>query len=314
MLIISEVSKVTENIYLLDPVWSAYLIVGKELALIEAGVSPSVPTYIENIKKFGFKPEDISYIVVPHAHSDHRSGFALLLDHTPKAKILAHALGVKPLKHPEIPEPRREFARNWQTKPVEVSKTLKEGDVLDFGEGIKLKVLETPGHSDDGISLYDEENMTLFVSDALGAYKPWNNNWVPNPFQDFGSYFKSVEKLTKLPVKTLIPGHNGVPTGPDAQRALTNSLKTAHEWETKIHEEIKRSTQSADQVTSKFLNGFDRELKRAPAKLQPIGTLYPYRYIIYMSVNAYVRNLESRKKIERAFPDLPYFKAANLPP
>jgi len=314
VVIISEASKVTENVYLLDIVWSTYLVAGEELALVEAGVSPKVPTYIENIKKFGFKPEDISYIVVPHAHSDHRSGFALLLDYMPKAKVVAHALGVEPLKHPEIPEPRREFARGWQTKPVEVSKTVKEGDILDLGGGVKLKVLETPGHSNDSFCLYDEKNKMLFASDATGAYIPWTNNWIPNPFYDLGSYYKSIERLTKLPVKTLAPGHNGVATGPDAKTAIENSLRTAKEWEAKIFEEITRGPKSVDQLASIFIEGFNRELERVPPKLQPIGTLYPYRYIIYMAVNSYLRSLEAQRKIEKAYPDLPYYKAVDLGP
>jgi glyoxylase-like metal-dependent hydrolase (beta-lactamase superfamily II) len=308
-LIITEATKITENIYLLDTVWSTYLVVGEELALVEAGVSTCVPTYIENIKKFGFKPEDISYIVVPHAHSDHRSGFALLLNYMPRAKIFAHALGVKPLKHPEIPEPRREFARNWQTRPVEVSKTLKDGDIMDLGAGVKFKVLETPGHSDDSFCLYDEKNMALFVSDAAGAYIPWTNDWVPNPFYDLGLYYKSIERLKKLPVKTLAPGHNGVATGPDAKKAIENSLKTAKRWETKILEEVAKGPKGPDQLASIFLKRFENGLKKASSELRTIGSLYPYRYVIYMAISAYLRGMESQRKIEKAFPDLPYFKA-----
>lgn len=311
VLIITKPSKITENIYLLDTVWSSYLVTGKELALVEPGVSTNVPLYIKNIKKFGFKPQDISYIIVPHAHSDHRSGFASLLEYMPKAKIVAHSLGVETLKHPEIPPPLREFSRDWKTKPVEVSKTVKEGDLLDLG-GVKLKVLETPGHSNDSISLYDENSLSLFVSDALGAYTPWNNDWIPNPFYDLNKYYDSLEKLTKLPLKTLIPAHNGVTTGSDAKSAINNALKTAREWEKEIFEETRNGPVSADQVAGTLIERYNKEFDEAKPEHRTIGMIYPYRYIIHRSVSSYCKELELRKKIEIAYPDLPYFKAATL--
>ena len=311
VLIITKPSKIAENIYLLDTVWSSYLVTGTQLALVEPGVSTNVPFYIKNIKKFGFNPEDISYIIVPHAHSDHRSGFASLLEYMPKVKIVAHSLGVETLKHPEIPTPLREFSRDWKTKPVDVSKTVKEDDLLDLG-GVKLRVIETPGHSNDSISLYDEKSLSLFVSDATGAYMPWNNNWIPNPFYDLKKYYDSLEKLTKLPLKTLIPAHNGVTTGSDAKSAINNALKTAREWEKEIFEEIGKGPMSPDQVAGTLIGRYNKEFEKAKSEHRTIGMTYPYRYIIHRSASSYCKELELRKQIEIAYPDLPYFKATTL--
>jgi len=311
VLIITEPSKIADNIYLLDNVWSSYLVTGTELALVEPGVSTNVAVYIKNIKRFGFNPEDISYIIVPHAHSDHRSGFASLLEYMPNVKIVAHSLGVETLKHPEIPPPLREFSRGWKTKPVEVSKTVKEGDLLDL-RGVKLRVIETPGHSNDSISLYDEKSQSLFVSDATGAYMPWNNNWVPNPFYDLKKYYDSLEKLAKLPLKTLIPAHNGVTTGSDAKSAMGNALKTAREWEKEIFDEIRKGPVSPDQIALTMIGRYNKEFDRAKSEYRAIGMIYPFRYIINRSVSSYCRELQLRKRIEIVYPDLPYFRATSL--
>jgi glyoxylase-like metal-dependent hydrolase (beta-lactamase superfamily II) len=305
MLIITEASKITKDVYLLEPVWSVYLVVGEELALIEGGISTSAPTVIENIKKFGFSPEDVSLIVIPHDHTDHRSGVGFLLDHMPKAKVVAHSLSVEKLEHPEIPETYKSthpFAKDWRAKPVEVSRTLKEGDTVGLGGDVELKVLETPGHSKDSICLYDEKRMTLFSSDSVGVFIPWINDVIPNPFYDLRIHLKSLKRLVELPVKTLAFGHCGVATNQDAKTTLQLSLKRTEEWENEILEEL-RQPESKDHLSNVFLDRFDKGLSsaRADPKFQKLIEVYPYRYIIKLAVSRYLEFLIKEKKLKELY-------------
>lgn len=73
--------KIAEGIYYIDAevfgisgFTSVYLIVGEEMALIEAGPSKSSRIIIEGIKRLGFEPCDISYLIVTHIHLDHGGG------------------------------------------------------------------------------------------------------------------------------------------------------------------------------------------------------------------------------------------------
>jgi glyoxylase-like metal-dependent hydrolase (beta-lactamase superfamily II) len=56
----------------------------------------------------------------------------------------------------------------WTIRPSRATTTLTEGDRIDLG-GRTLTVLHTPGHSPDGISLFEEREGLLFVGDAFNA-------------------------------------------------------------------------------------------------------------------------------------------------
>ncbi len=64
---------------------------------------------------------------------------------------------------------------------------LHEGDVLEV-EGAKVKVLATPGHTPDHLSLLEEEEGWLFTGDCIiGA--------ASSAFQDLGAYMKTLKRL-----------------------------------------------------------------------------------------------------------------------
>ena len=86
-------------------------------------------------------------IINTHGHWDHTGGNADL-KRTCGGRILIHAA-----------EERRGFTPDGY---------LEEGDTISFGPEV-LRVLETPGHSPGGISLYLAEEQVVFVGDLLFA-------------------------------------------------------------------------------------------------------------------------------------------------
>ena len=57
----------------------------------------------------------------------------------------------------------------WAIVPIAPTELLADGDVLDLGGGRKLHVWHTPGHTIDGISLFDEASGGLFGGDTIMA-------------------------------------------------------------------------------------------------------------------------------------------------
>jgi glyoxylase-like metal-dependent hydrolase (beta-lactamase superfamily II) len=57
-------------------------------------------------------------------------------------------------------------AAHWSIAPSRASTLLEDGDVVDLGHRT-LRVIHTPGHSPDGISLLDERSGLLFTGDAV---------------------------------------------------------------------------------------------------------------------------------------------------
>lgn len=90
---------------------------------------------VKEIKSQGY---ELKYIINSHSHHDHVKGNRFFQKRT-GAKII-----------------------NYQTG-------LRENNFIQFGQ-VKLKVIETPGHTSDCICLYSEKNIftgdTLFVGDS----------------------------------------------------------------------------------------------------------------------------------------------------
>ncbi|HHV80034.1 MAG TPA: MBL fold metallo-hydrolase [Firmicutes bacterium] len=82
-------------------------------------------------------------------------------------------------------------------------RTLKEGDIIKVGE-VELKVLETPGHTPGGISLFAEE--VVFTGDTLFAGSIGRTDFPGGSFRDIIKSIK--EKLLPLGDNIrVLPGH-----------------------------------------------------------------------------------------------------------
>jgi len=121
----------------------AYLI-GDEKTRLAAVVDPAgaVDRILRLAQDHSLK---IIYVINTHSHSDHTSG----------SQELASAAGAKIVMHKK--------ARATKHLAVE------DGDVISVGE-LRIKVIYTPGHSPDGISLLVEDKLltgdTLFIGEC----------------------------------------------------------------------------------------------------------------------------------------------------
>lgn len=80
---------------------------------------------------------------------------------------------------------------------------VKEGDTFDLG-GATLKVYETPGHTQGGISLLYEEKNLLFIGDATGFFV-----WLfSDETTDLDTYMAAVQKMYDLNCDGYLGGHN----------------------------------------------------------------------------------------------------------
>jgi hydroxyacylglutathione hydrolase len=145
-----------------------YLIYGKHVTLIDAGVAGYSETLSAYLAETGRSPGEIKRIVLTHAHPDHIGG-ALGIRRATGCTIAAHAGDV-----PWIEDVDRQVAERpvpgFHTLvegPVKVDQVLADGDVLDLGDGASLRVLHTPGHAAGHVSLVYGEDGVLFAGDAI---------------------------------------------------------------------------------------------------------------------------------------------------
>jgi hydroxyacylglutathione hydrolase len=129
----------------------------------------------------------LQYILITHKHADHCDATADVAKVFPGAQIVMHELDVHAIG-------------SLAGKALLV----RDGDDLPFGEGVRVRMLHTPGHT-DGSSSYVFKSVvftgdTLFAASVGGAY---------GDASTYGDILNSVRsKLFTLPDETIVmPGH-----------------------------------------------------------------------------------------------------------
>jgi glyoxylase-like metal-dependent hydrolase (beta-lactamase superfamily II) len=229
-----------DNIYVIDTkmfdfdhYMSAFLVEGKEIALIDTGLPNQLTAVLAGMKAHGFSASDISYIFVTHAHPDHCGNVTPLLRESPKAKVYIHPLGSEPLTDPSIELavrkktiPPKMAMRIGEMEPVPPSRIqyLNDGDVFDLGNGEKLRIIFAPGHQPDGIVIFEEKNKGLFINDLVGNYLPDADAHYPlnPPGSDHKQAIESLQKLMALPIAYLYLGHYGISDRP--KQVMTQAI------------------------------------------------------------------------------------------
>ena len=215
------------NVYVIDTkMWgfnhyhSAYLIEGKELALIDTGESNQIEAVRSGIKAHGFSMSDILYIFVTHTeHIDHAGNVAPLLRDCPKANVYINPIGEKALIDPSSTrlKERMSLAMQARVAPVEPVppsriRYLNDGDVFNLGNGEELKIIFAPGHQPSGIVILEEKNNGLFINDLVGnCFTDADSHYPLIPLgSDPEQIIESLKKLIHLPVGYLYLGHYGI--------------------------------------------------------------------------------------------------------
>jgi glyoxylase-like metal-dependent hydrolase (beta-lactamase superfamily II) len=99
--------------------------------------------------------------------------------------------------------PHSDFTiENYTFNTAEPTQVLQEGDVLDLGDRT-LEVLHLPGHSAGCIALYDKRSQVLFSGDVIYDGELLDELHCSN----ISDYINTYERLQKLPIDTVYPGH-----------------------------------------------------------------------------------------------------------
>ena len=172
----------------------SYILLGKKVCLIDAGVWATVPLLQNYLKQIGRSPEEVSMVPLTHAHPDHIGG-CLAIKKASNAPFYAHR-GDRPwIEDIEKQYRERPIPNLFELieGPVPISRELKEGDTLSWDQGKTVRVFETPGHSVGSLSFLLEEEGVLITGDAIPAAGS-----LPI-YVDPQASVQSIQKLRKVP-------------------------------------------------------------------------------------------------------------------
>jgi glyoxylase-like metal-dependent hydrolase (beta-lactamase superfamily II) len=153
--------------------------------------------------------------IASHIHFDHAGGmyeFDRCAIHAAEAEALSNGDNYEALCTPEQGWvkaehfdllPHAEFTvETYTLHGVEPTEILQEGDVLDLGNRA-LEVLHLPGHSPGCIALYESQSQDLFSGDVIYDGELLDELHC----SDIPTYIATYERLQKLAVETVYPGH-----------------------------------------------------------------------------------------------------------
>ena len=166
----------------------------KETICIDPG--GSIEKIIEMLKILNAK---LKYIYLTHSHMDHIEK-AEELKNTYGGEILISRKGAENINNPEINLSSMSGVELYTS----VDSRVDDKDILHIGK-IELEVILTPGHTDDGTSLYCKEEGIVFTGDTLMCMGYGRTDF---PTGNLRELKKSLKKLFTLPENTFVyPGH-----------------------------------------------------------------------------------------------------------
>jgi glyoxylase-like metal-dependent hydrolase (beta-lactamase superfamily II) len=200
-----------------------YLLVGDQIALVDTGAFDSPDTVLEPaLAQIGLSLAGVDLILNTHAHLDH-SGGNMEVRRRSKARIHVHRLDlpmaesneaqvefhVRPLRTLEFPaeaiKARTEHVLNNAGEPAGADVLLSDGDTIDLGKGICLRVLHCPGHTPGHVAYHWESEGILFTADAVQGQGARPGSY-PYYF-DAPSYRRSLAKLSQVDFGMICLGH-----------------------------------------------------------------------------------------------------------
>jgi glyoxylase-like metal-dependent hydrolase (beta-lactamase superfamily II) len=175
--------------HMTGPGTNTYLVGIDEVAVIDPG--PDIAKHVSAIIGASMK-ERVRWVLLTHTHPDHSPATAALVKAT-GAEVLAFTKRDPDLK---------------------VDRTITDGDTID-GTEFRLEVLHTPGHAPNHLCFFLDEERILFTGDTIldGMYSVVS----PKSGGDMAKYLATLERLKKMRLAKIAPGHGDVIEEPRAR-------------------------------------------------------------------------------------------------
>ncbi len=197
--------------------------------LIDTGYDHDRQRFDNELRKNGVRMDEIKYLLLTHHHDDHSGLTNYVTSRNPEVKVIAHRLAVELLKTGANDKSRGGGYINKRVRLLaSINKLIRPEWSLTFPPyfmrakdiiidddsdkilrdlGVQGKIIYTPGHSIDSISIVIDDGI-LFAGYAAANYLNFaGTRYSPVFITDVEEYYKSWEKMIAAGAKTIYPTH-----------------------------------------------------------------------------------------------------------
>ncbi len=242
-----------------------YLLDGPNPVLFDAGTSSGGKLYVEAIRSV-LGTRQPTTLFLSHVHWDHCGSVSYLKDAFPSLKIASSFEAKEILKRQNALTLIKKLNRDAMAvvgaypgvdssqlieddfRPFEVDIELKDGQIIDLGEGKIIEVLATPGHTRDHLSYYLPQEKILIAPDSAGC-RLSSGDLGTEFLTDYDLYMSSLQRLSELPVEVLCQGHRYAFIGTEEVRDFfARSISEARLFKTRVYELLDEEGGSKERV------------------------------------------------------------------
>ncbi len=209
---------------------SAILITGNAgHILLDGGLEQSAAQIDANIRKLGFKTEDVKIIGNSHAHFDHAAGIHAL-QRASGATVVASPSGAQGLEAgintPD--DPQAGYPKSFNAfPPVKGVRIVKDGEVVRVGN-ISAMAVFTPGHTPGSTtwtwqSCENGKCLNMVYADSISAVAGPGYRFTDHP-DVIAQLRRSIARVSELPCDIVVSTHPSA-TGLDAKIKGRAALK-----------------------------------------------------------------------------------------
>jgi metallo-beta-lactamase class B len=177
--------------------------------LIDSGEEEAVPLILANIRRLGFNPSDVKWLLASHTHFDHTGGHAAMQAAT-GAKIAALPDQARELESglPMPDDPQHGIIRGM--KPVKVDRLLTDAVPLIQGQN-RITAFATPGHTRGSTSWLirtcsKRSCSSVTYADSISAVSADNYRFSDHPAW-VAQFRTGVARVGDLPCSILVTPH-----------------------------------------------------------------------------------------------------------
>ncbi len=262
----------SENVFqLTTPVSTHMLVVGDASSLVDTGLACCVDRLSEELEKCLGEGQGPDLIFITHAHFDHVGGLPALRERFSGIEVLGSPASAELLRDESYS--KSVFEKNKQcaeamglefavdeaawTKGCQIDRVIGDGDGVDLGDGVEVKLISSPGHSADSVSYLVSPDAALAAGEAVGWYG--GRDLVANCFSDsFAQYVTSLDRLSGLDLKILSFPHSGAITGELISKYFLNVRETADVFREQVKARMDQG-ELVDEVVAAFLSDWQTQ-------------------------------------------------------